>query len=284
MIGRLAFEFAWNRQREYRWRRRAAAVASAIATTLLLVGFSTIALLQREHAGELGRAPQGAHTPSSSDLFLTETLDVVEGRQFPVTWLYPATAGQSILPPGLSRPLDAGQAAVSPALNRIIDRNPTPKVIGVCLLIAGVWAGFIALAGRAIVDQIQEWTFDFGGLRLGIFLSTLVLITLPPLVIGVITPAAIRLTVPRVGHAGTSAGTIYALGTLGSLLGTFVPVIVLIPRIGVRNTFLTMAVLGIASGALGLTGAVQQDATDPLAVDASAPVQVRDAEVEGAHR
>lgn len=167
---------------------------------------------------------------------------------------------------------------------RIIDRNPTPKVIGVCLLIAGVWAGFIALAGRAIVDQIQEWTFDFGGLRLGIFLSTLVLITLPPLVIGVITPAAIRLTVPRVGHAGTSAGTIYALGTLGSLLGTFVPVIVLIPRIGVRNTFLTMAVLGIASGALGLTGAVQQDATDPLAVDASAPVQVRDAEVEGAHR
>jgi MFS family permease len=146
---------------------------------------------------------------------------------------------------------------------RIIDRNPTPRVIGVCLLIAGVWAGFIALAGRAIVDQIQEWTFDFGGLRLGIFLSTLLLITVPPLVIGVVTPAAIRLTVPRVGQAGTSAGTIYALGTIGSLIGTFVPVIVLIPQIGVRKTFLTMAAIGITTGLLGLTSAVQRLEAEP---------------------
>lgn len=139
---------------------------------------------------------------------------------------------------------------------RIIDRNPTHRVIALCLLVAGVWTVLIALIGRALVDQIQEWTFDFGGQRLGIFLSALALITLPPFVIGIITPAAIRLVVPRVGAAGSSSGTIYALGTIGSLLGTFAPVILLIPRIGVQNTFLVMAAIALVSGAIGLTSLV----------------------------
>lgn len=139
---------------------------------------------------------------------------------------------------------------------RIIDRNPTHRVIAICLLVAGVWSVLIALFGRALVDQIQEWTFDFGSLRLGIFLSTLALITLPPFVIGIITPSAVRLVVPRVGAAGSSAGAIYALGTIGSLLGTFIPVLVLIPRIGVQNTFLIMAAVALATGAIGITSLV----------------------------
>ena len=156
---------------------------------------------------------------------------------------------------------------------RIIDRNPTHRVIAICLLVAGVWTLLIALAGRSLVNQIQEWTFNFGGVRLGIFLSTLALITLPPFVIGIITPAAIRLVVPRVGAAGSSSGTIYALGTIGSLLGTFAPVLLLIPRIGVRNTFLAMAAVGLISGAIGLTNLVSParntaDAAQPVASNA----------------
>jgi predicted membrane-bound spermidine synthase len=143
---------------------------------------------------------------------------------------------------------------------RIIDRRPTHRVVSVCLLIAGAWSVLIALLGRTIVDAIQEFTFDFGGLRLGIFLSVLLLITVPPFVIGIITPASIRLVVPRVGAAGSSAGTIYALGTVGALIGTFLPVIVLIPRIGVRYTFLTMAVVGLGTAAIGFTNLVRDTA------------------------
>ena len=148
---------------------------------------------------------------------------------------------------------------------RLIDRRPTHRLLSVCLLIAGAWALLIALLGRTIVDAIQEFTFDFGGLRLGIFLSALLLITLPPFVIGIITPASIRLVVPRVGAAGSSAGTIYALGTVGALLGTFLPVIVLIPRIGVRNTFLWMAAAGLTTGALGFTSLVRDTAAEMVA-------------------
>jgi hypothetical protein len=93
----------------------------------------------------------------------------------------------------------------------------------------------------------------------------LLLITLPPFVIGIVTPSAIRLVVPRVGAAGSSAGTIYALGTIGSLLGTFLPVIVLIPRIGVRYTFLTFAAVGLLTGALGMTRLVRDTAAEIVA-------------------
>lgn len=155
---------------------------------------------------------------------------------------------------------------------RIIDRRPTHRIVSICLLIAGAWSLLIALLGRTIVDAIQELTFDFGGMRLGIFLSVLLLITVPPFVIGIITPASIRLVVPRVGAAGSSAGTIYALGTVGSLLGTFLPVIVLIPRIGVRNTFVTMAVVGLATGAFGLTGLVRDTAAEMVAEAVEEPV------------
>jgi predicted membrane-bound spermidine synthase len=148
---------------------------------------------------------------------------------------------------------------------RIIDRRPHHRVVSVCLLIAGAWSLLIALLGRTIVDAIQEFTFDFGGLRLGIFLSALLLITLPPFVIGIITPSAIRLVVPRVGASGSSAGTIYALGTVGALFGTFLPVIVLIPRIGVRYTFLCIAAVGLTTGALGFTNLVRDSAAEMVA-------------------
>jgi MFS family permease len=158
---------------------------------------------------------------------------------------------------------------------RLIDRRPTHRLLSVCLLIAGAWSVLIALLGRTIVDAIQEFTFDFGGLRLGIFLSVLLLITVPPFVIGIITPASIRLVVPRVGAAGSSAGTIYALGTVGSLIGTFLPVIVLIPRIGVRYTFLTMAVVGLGTAAIGFTSLVRDTAPAMVAEAIEEPVGER---------
>jgi MFS family permease len=145
---------------------------------------------------------------------------------------------------------------------RLIDRHPTHRIIATCLLATGLWTVLLALAGRAVVDQIQQWTFDNGGLRAGLFLSVLLLITLPPFLLGIVTPSAIRLVVPRVGQAGSSAGTIYALGTIGSLAGTFVPVIVLMPRIGVRLTFLTMAALALFAGAIGFTGLVRPQPTE----------------------
>lgn len=140
---------------------------------------------------------------------------------------------------------------------RLIDQRPNHRFPALCVLTAGVWSVVVAFAGPPIIQAIQEFTFDFGGVPLGTFLSVLILITLPPFLLGMVTPSAIRLVVPQVGQAGRSAGTIFALSTVGSLIGTFMPVIVLIPRIGVRNTFLVVAAVGVIAGGIGFTSLVR---------------------------
>ena len=148
---------------------------------------------------------------------------------------------------------------------RLIDQRPTHRLPALFVLGSGLWSIVVAFIGPPVIRAIQEFTFDFGGVPLGTFLSVLILITLPPFLLGMVTPAAIRLVVPRVGEAGRSAGTIFALSTVGSLIGTFLPVIVLIPRIGVRNTFLVVAAVGIVAGGLGLTGFVRPKPVDEQA-------------------
>ncbi len=151
---------------------------------------------------------------------------------------------------------------------RLIDRSPTHRFIAFCLLATGVFTIGVAFVGRPFIWRVQEWTFDFGGVTMGIFISVLALITVPPFLLGMITPAAIRLTVPEVGGAGSSAGTIFALSTIGALVGTFIPVLVLLPEIGVQKTFLVMAGIAIVAGAIGVTSLVRQPESDVAAVPA----------------
>ena len=47
-------------------------------------------------------------------------------------------------------------------------------------------------------------------------------------------------------HAGRRAGQVYALSTVGSILGAFLPVLVLVPTLGTRLTFLLFACVLLA--------------------------------------
>ena len=73
---------------------------------------------------------------------------------------------------------------------------------------------------------------------------------IPITCLGAVAPWAIRLAVTDVREAGTVAGRLYALSTVGSILGTFLPVLVLIPAIGTRRTLLVCAALLALSAAL----------------------------------
>ena len=66
------------------------------------------------------------------------------------------------------------------------------------------------------------------------------------------SPFAVRLGVTNIEQAGEVAGRMYALSTIGSILGTFAPVVVLIPQIGTRRTMLATAALLAAAAVPGL--------------------------------
>ncbi len=67
-----------------------------------------------------------------------------------------------------------------------------------------------------------------------------------------VAPFAIRLRMSSIEDAGKAAGSLYALSTAGSILGSFVPVIILLPEIGTRATFATLAGIMIVMSIVGL--------------------------------
>ncbi len=115
-------------------------------------------------------------------------------------------------------------------------------LVGVIPLVA---APILRLSARGFA------TFN-AGILIGSLLGVLILFSLPMTLLAMTSPFAIRLAVDDVNESGKVAGSIYALSTMGSIFGTFLPVLVLIPNIGTRRTFLTFAVLLMLVAIIGL--------------------------------
>jgi spermidine synthase len=110
------------------------------------------------------------------------------------------------------------------------------------------WAAFAIGVIPFVSTPILRWSvLGFAGYDIGILvgslLGVLVLFSVPMILLGCVSPFAIRLTVPDVEHSGNVAGTMYAISTVGSILGTFLPVLILIPLVGTRRTFLLLSLL-----------------------------------------
>src|ERR687895_554492 len=126
---------------------------------------------------------------------------------------------------------------------------------GLCLL-ALIAAGLLALVpfvADPLLDAAVEALDEISaGAFIGSLLAVLVLVAVPVLLLGAVSPWAIRLAVSKVEEAGTVAGRLYALSTAGSLLGTLISALLLIPLVGTRRTFLIFALAIAVMAGLGL--------------------------------
>ncbi len=125
---------------------------------------------------------------------------------------------------------------------RLADRYPSPLVLYSMTATAALLIGAIPLLSQPIL----RWSLSaFATYSIGVFYGSLVsvilLFALPTILLGCVSPFAIRLQVEQVGRSGRTSGLLYAISTAGSIVGTFLPVLVLIPTIGTFKTFLVFA-------------------------------------------
>jgi len=122
---------------------------------------------------------------------------------------------------------------------RLADRFPREDVLLRLILWAAFLSGLIPLVARPIISRAAQAVFGAeAALALGSFIVILILFSVPVTLLGTVSPFVIRLAVTDVAGSGKVAGQVYAISTLGSLLGTFLPVLVTIPQIGTTRTFL----------------------------------------------
>jgi len=143
---------------------------------------------------------------------------------------------------------------------RWADRSPRPDVLFTITTLAAFWIGLIPIVAAPILRLAQRALARadvglgaFDAIQIGgSFISVLVLLAPPIVLLGCVSPFAIRLSARRLSSAGSNAGRIYALSTVGSILGTFAPVLLLIPSIGTARTFLVFSLLLFVVSLLGL--------------------------------
>ncbi|MGA9858653.1 MAG: fused MFS/spermidine synthase [Solirubrobacteraceae bacterium] len=125
---------------------------------------------------------------------------------------------------------------------RLADRRADLRGLGVVVLVASV---LLALVPFVADPFLQLSVNALGALSVGGFLGSLaavlVLVAIPVMLLGTVAPYASRLSVQRVSETGRTIGNLYAISTVGSLVGTFLAALLLIPTIGTHRTFIVFA-------------------------------------------
>jgi predicted membrane-bound spermidine synthase len=143
---------------------------------------------------------------------------------------------------------------------RVADRYPNARLLCAITTIAAVAAALIPFISKPIlnfsVNAFSSFNNGDGTAAVGYFVATLLgvvlLFAVPVTLLGMVSPFAIRLSVRKVGETGTNAGNLYALSTIGSIIGAFLPTLLLIPAWGVRRTILALAFALLLASLWGL--------------------------------
>ncbi len=139
----------------------------------------------------------------------------------------------------------------------LADRWPDARLLYRMIAWSGLLCAIIPLVARPLLSLAQ---YSLRHIVAGGFIGSLVVVLLlfaaPVILMATVGPFAVRLQLRRfeegVAAAGRTAGTISAVSTLGSILGTFLTVLVLIPAIGTAATIFLFAAFLVALGIVGL--------------------------------
>jgi predicted membrane-bound spermidine synthase len=136
---------------------------------------------------------------------------------------------------------------------RLADRSPRASALFQLTAWAGFTIGLIPFVSGPVLRYSMAGFAQYDvGLLAGSLMGVVILFAVPVILLGCVSPFVIRLAVRGVDSAGATAGNIYALSTLGSILGTFTPVLLFIPNIGTKRTFLVFSLALLTLSVIGL--------------------------------
>ncbi|MFZ2958324.1 MAG: fused MFS/spermidine synthase [Candidatus Ozemobacteraceae bacterium] len=111
---------------------------------------------------------------------------------------------------------------------------------------ASLWIAAIPLVGKYVVASsffLMMWLFPGNVLTAGTVFSCITCFAPPCLILGAVTPCLVKSATADLARNGQVAGELYALSTIGSIVGTFLPTFWTIPLLGTARTFYLFALI-----------------------------------------
>lgn len=130
---------------------------------------------------------------------------------------------------------------------RMADRTPSQARLCGIVIAAGAWLLVLPM----LRDPVLSLTEPIG-LRFAVLTASLLLFAPPLTLLGMVGPYAIRLRASNVNEVGRTAGDLYALSTVGSVLAALATGFVLIPYVGVGRLVFAVGAVLVGMGLIGL--------------------------------
>lgn len=126
---------------------------------------------------------------------------------------------------------------------RLADINPSSRKLGIMIIVPGV----LFLSFPLYSPPISDWIFmkDLG-VRISPLLASTALFLLPSVFLGVVSPYTAKLMICSLHTSGKTIGTLYALSTFGSIIGTLLTSFYLITVAGVNALIMAQGAILVA--------------------------------------
>lgn len=128
---------------------------------------------------------------------------------------------------------------------RLADKKPDDRILSKILFYGGISVAMVALAGDPVMILMQSLVHD---VRLGSVFATVLLFGFPSVLLGMVAPYAVCLKLHDLSKTGSTAGNLYALSTLGSIVGTFLAGFILLTHFSHRTVLfmISLTLIGLA--------------------------------------
>lgn len=128
---------------------------------------------------------------------------------------------------------------------RLADKKANINVLAFIIFLSAVFIGTIFFLQGGIPGLFKPALI---GIELASLFISLILFSPASVLLGMVTPYVIKLKLSNLEKTGTTAGNLYAISTVGSIVGTFLAGFYLIPHLGSSNIiFILSLVLALNS-------------------------------------
>jgi spermidine synthase len=134
---------------------------------------------------------------------------------------------------------------------RLVDRWPTPVLLGAILIAAGVWTALLPWWDGPACAALGGSSIDA---RYASLLVSLLLFFPPGLLMAAASPFVIRLTAGAVEQVGRVSGRVYAISTAGSIVGTIGTAFYLMNWLPTSHSLHLLGLALIATGGIAMLG------------------------------
>ncbi len=128
----------------------------------------------------------------------------------------------------------------------LADKHPRPGVLYKVIL----WAGVYLFPMLLLYKKIMNAMFVNFGTIAGSVIAALIIYAVPMILLSMVGPFVIKLLAQQ-SNVGITAGKVFFISTIGSLLGTFITPLVFIYYFGAHITFIVLSSMVLVLGIMG---------------------------------